>query len=153
MARSGRGYFGVVAYHGKTTTNLGTLLRSANVFNAAFVGTIGARYHRQSSDTMQTPRHLPVFHWQTVEEFWAHIPLGCQPVGVEISDRARPISDWTHPVAAVYLLGPEDGSLPATVLDRCVSIVRLPGAHCLNVAVAGSVVMYDRIAKGERLHG
>jgi len=142
-----RGYFGIVAWHNKTPVNMGTLWRSASVFGAAFVGTIGARYKHRSSDTMKTERHVPLFHWETEEAFWDHIPMGCVPVGVEIADRARPLPAWHHPESAVYILGPEDGSLSADMLKRCVSVVQIPGTFCLNLAVAGSIVMYDRLAK------
>jgi len=32
-------------------------------------------------------------------------------------------------------------------LKKCHSIVQLYGDHCMNVAVAGSIVMYDRQTK------
>lgn len=54
-----RGYFGVGIYHTKTEQNVGTLMRSAQCFGAAFVFTIGKRYHRQSSDTMNAMNALP----------------------------------------------------------------------------------------------
>jgi tRNA(Leu) C34 or U34 (ribose-2'-O)-methylase TrmL len=96
---------------------------------------------------MKTERHTPVFHFQDEESFWDHIPLNCVPVGVELTEHSRNLADWHHPESAVYILGPEDGSLPPSILKRCVSVVRIPGDYCLNLAVAGSVVMYDRIAK------
>lgn len=145
-----RGYFGVVAWHNKTPANIGTLWRSASVFGAAFVGTIGARYTKQSSDTMKTERHTPLFHWPSEDDFWDHMPMGCVPVGVEIVEKSRSLVDWHHPESAVYILGPEDGSLSAAMLQRCVSVVRIPGEFCLNLATAGSIVMYDRIAKLNR---
>lgn len=135
-------------WHPKTETNVGTLLRSANIFGAAYIATIGARYHKQSSDTMATPRHVPLFHFDTFEEFAAHRPHGTRLVAVEITRDARSLVDFGHPEQACYVLGPEDGSLPPSVLRQCNHTVVIPGDHCLNLAVAGSVVMYDRIAKG-----
>lgn len=96
---------------------------------------------------MKTERHTPIFHFKDEDAFWDHIPMNCVPVGIEIVPRARDIVGWHHPESAVYILGPEDGSLPESLLKRCVSVVRIPGDFCLNLAVAGSVVMYDRIAK------
>lgn len=145
-----RGYFGIVAWHNKTPANIGTLWRSASIFGASFVGTIGARYERQSSDTMKTERHIPLIRYATEEDFWAHLPMGCVPVAVELTEKARDLTEWHHPESAVYILGPEDGSLSADMLKRCVSTVKIPGSHCLNLATAGSIVMYDRIAKALR---
>jgi len=33
------------------------------------------------------------------------------------------------------------------VLNDCDRIIQLPGEHCLNVSVAGSIIMYDRHVK------
>lgn len=53
---------------------------------------------------------------------------------------------------AVYLLGNESSGLPKDILAGCVSTVALPGHFSLNVAVAGSIVLYDRVSKlGSRL--
>lgn len=52
-----------------------------------------------------------------------------------------------HPRQAIYLLGAEDHGLPPDVLARCNSVVSLE-AVCrpsYNVAVAGSIILYDRI--------
>ncbi len=47
-------------------------------------------------------------------------------------------------------MGNEKNGLPAPILTACHEIVQLPGSFSLNVAVAGSVVLYDRVAKSER---
>lgn len=141
-----RGYFGIACYQPKTTDNVGTLWRSAHVFGAAFVATIGARYHRQPSDTMQTPRHVPLLHFATVGDLLESVQ-GATLIGVELCERARNLVTYNHAESAVYLLGPEDGSLPPDVLGLCRSVVQIPGTHCLNLAVAGSIVAYDRVAK------
>ena len=35
-------------------------------------------------------------------------------------------------------------SLSASVLERCAHVVRIPTSFCVNVAMAGAIVMYDR---------
>lgn len=142
-----RGYFGIAVWHPKTGVNIGTLWRSAAILDAAFLATIGKRYPPQASDTTQTPRHTPLWHFDTPEDFWAHVPAGCQPVAVEIHRRAKSLPRFVHPERAVYILGPEDGTLPDLFVERAYAVVQIPGAYCYNLAVAGSIVMYDRIAK------
>jgi basic membrane lipoprotein Med (substrate-binding protein (PBP1-ABC) superfamily) len=44
-------YFYINVYQPKTTEDIGTLWRSAHNFGADFIFTIGARYHKQLSDT------------------------------------------------------------------------------------------------------
>ena len=143
----GRGYFGIACYLPTKAINVGTLWRSARILGAAFLTTIGRRYEKQPSDTVKAYRHIPLFHFPDVDTFWDSLPYGCQPVAVEITPDARPLEGFTHPERAVYILGPENGSLPQSILDRAVVTLRLPGIHCLNLAVAGSIVMYDRVAK------
>ena len=142
-----RGYFGVAVWHPKTGVNIGTLWRSAAILDAAFIATIGKRYPPQSSDTIKAPRHTPLLHFPTPEDFWEHIPYDCEPVAVEIHPRAKPLPQFRHPERAVYILGPEDGSLPELIVNRARRIVQIPGAYCYNLAVAGSIVLYDRMAK------
>jgi tRNA G18 (ribose-2'-O)-methylase SpoU len=47
----------------------------------------------------------------------------------------------------MYVLGPEDGDVRKEIRELAQHTVRLPTAYCLNVAVAGAIVMHDRIAK------
>lgn len=147
MTEPTRGFFGIAVHRPKTTDNVGTLWRSAYVFGASFLAVVGGRYHKQPSDTLKSPRHVPLYQYDTFDDFYAHLPFGCRLIGVELVEGARSLPDYHHPQQAVYLLGPEDGSLTADVLRRCHSRVIIPGTHCLNLAVAGSIVLYDRIAK------
>lgn len=145
--RRSRGYFGIGIERSKTEANVGTLWRSAFAFGASFVFTIGRRYPRQSSDTTKSWRHIPLLEYADVDDFHAHIPYDCQVVGVELTPDAHALESFAHPQRAIYLLGPEDGSLSAKAQDLCQSVVRFDSDYCLNVAAAGTVVMYDRNAK------
>lgn len=149
-ARRGRGYFGIVMYQPKHETNVGTLWRSAFLQGAAFIGTVGgARYQRQASDTPGTPNHVPLIHYTDFDDLIEHVPHGCPVIGVELDDRAKSLAEFSHPPRAIYLLGAEDRGIPLPVLDRCHYVVQIPTVRdwSMNVAVAGSIVMYDRIAK------
>lgn len=136
---SQRGFFGVAVWRPKTTCNVGTLWRTAHVFDG--------RYLKQASDTTKAARHVPLFEYAEFDEFRAHLPKGALLVGCERADGARDIVGYHHPESAVYLLGPEDGSLAPDILKHCDSRIVIPGLYCLNLAVAGSIVLYDRIAK------
>ena len=45
----------------------------------------------------------------------------------------------------MYILGPEKGSLSSETLSRADHIVKIPTSFSLNVAIAGAIVMYDRV--------
>ena len=146
-----RGYFGIGIYHGKNEENIGTLWRSANILGADFIFTIGKRYSHQCSDTMKTPRHIPLFHYNDWDDMFAHVPYDCPVVAVELADNSTPIKDYVHRERCIYLLGAEDHGIPPEILNRCSDIVQLPGDYCMNVSTAGSIVMFDRINKQEEV--
>lgn len=147
MAKLKRGYFGIGIYNGKTVSNIGTLWRSAAILGADFIFTIGNRYQKQCSDTMKTPRHIPLYHYEDVEDFFKHVPYSCPVVAVELDDKSIPLEQYHHRERCIYLLGAEDHGLPEKIIERCPDKIQLLGDYCMNVATAGSIVMYDRAVK------
>lgn len=131
----------------KTPANVGTLWRSAYNLGAAMVFTVGYRAPVQVTDTVKAPRHIPLIHYPDVATFLGMIPEGWTPVGVELTADAKPLPRFHHPQNAVYVLGPEDGSLSPALQARLPWVVSIPSRLCLNVAVAGSIVLYDRLVK------
>lgn len=139
---STRGHFGIGFYNPKYQVNAGTLIRSANAFGADYFFTIDDRYDGQASATGHD-RHLPIFQYDSLDEWRKSIPFDTEPVAVEITPDATSLSSFRHPERASYLLGPEDGNVPIDGMEA----VSIPSEWCLNVAIAGSIVLYDRIAK------
>lgn len=141
-----RGYFGVAAYRPKTSANVGSLWRTAGLFGAAFLGTVGHRYAKQPSDTENTAGHTPLMHYADLDDLLDHLPHGCPLIGVELDPRAIPLDSFQHPLRALYLMGAEDNGLPPAVLNRCHHIVQIPTVHprSMNVACAGSIVLGHR---------
>ena len=142
-----RGYCGIGVVNMKTEVNYGTLFRSALAFDADFLFLIGRRFSKQSSDTTRSERHIPLYEHDTVEDFLSHRPYNCELVAVEFMDNAKDLRDFTHPERAIYVLGPEDGNIPSAILEATQRILKIPTAQCLNVSVAGSIILYDRLAK------
>ena len=60
-----------------------------------------------------------------------------------------PLDEFEHPERAVYILGAEDTGLPRAAAQACHRHVSLPSERyaSYNVAMAGSIVLYDRMAK------
>lgn len=139
-----RGYFGIAVFQPKKEVNIGTLWRTANILGASYLAVIGRRYQGQASDTLKTPRHVPLFTYKSFAEFKDNLPSGCRIVGVEMDPRAGLIEHFAHPQQCCYLLGSEDHGLPEAVRSACNTMVKLRGDRSMNVAVAGSIVMYSR---------
>lgn len=144
-----RGYFAIGAERISKPVNFGNLLRSSHAFGAKFFFTIGAhpRAFETRHDTSRAAEHIPAFHWPSIED--ATLPARCKLVGVELIDGAADLASFKHPPYAAYILGPERGVLSEAVLNRCDFVIKIPTAFCINVAMAGAIVMYDRL----RAHG
>jgi len=140
-----RGYVGIGIYNGKRTYNFGVLVRTARVFAADFVFSVGKRNPGETS-SVESELSIPLFHFETLELCIASIPVNARLVCVELAPGAADIRTYEHPEQAVYLLGPEDGALPASIMRQHDTVI-LPGAYPLNVAMAATVVLYDRLCK------
>lgn len=141
-----RGYFGIGIFDFRHDMNCGTLFRSALAFGSDFIFTIGRPYKTQSSDTCNSKKHIPCYNYRNCDDFIAHLPTGCQPVIIEIDDKAHSLEKFVHPERACYLLGSEGGGIPKSIIQKY-QVVKIPTQICLNVATAGSIVLYDRVAK------
>jgi len=139
-----RGYFAIGAERISKALNLGNLMRSAHGFGASFTFTIGATYKalEARADTSKGQAHLPHYNWPDLEAL--HLPSGCRLVGIELLEDAIDLPSFRHPARAAYVLGPERGSLSEPLLERCDFVIRIPTRFCVNVAMAGAIVMYDR---------
>ncbi len=140
-----RGYFAIGAERMSKALNLGNLMRSAHGFGASFTFTIGASYHAMEAraDTSKGQWHLPHYNWSRTPDL--SLPQGCKLVGVELLEDATDLPSFRHPLRAAYVLGPEQGTLSPPLIERCDYVVKIPTRFCINVAMAGAIVMYDRI--------
>lgn len=140
-----RGYFAVGAERISKSLNLGNLMRSAHGFGASFTFTLGATYQalEARADTSKGAKHLPHYNWATMEDMV--LPEGCKLVGIELLPEAIDLPSFRHPLRAAYVLGPEQGSLSLSLIERCDYIIKIPTSFCVNVAMAGAIVMYDRV--------
>ncbi|HVO04255.1 MAG TPA: RNA methyltransferase [Candidatus Cybelea sp.] len=141
-----RGYFGIGVEGISKPMNLGAVLRTAHAFNASFAFAIKAEFDVGAvlaSDTSSAMSSLPVQLYDGVADFT--LPLGCRLIGIEITEDAIELPSFTHPLAAAYVLGAEQDSLSPELQARCDFIVKIPTKFCVNLAVAGAIVMYDRM--------
>lgn len=141
-----RGWFGIGAEGVSKPANMAALLRTGHAFGAAFAFSVGSDYSREAGrgvDTSDAPRHLPFYAFPDAAAMV--LPEGCRLVGVELVDDAAELPSFRHPPAAAYVLGRERGALTPEMLARCDHVVRIPMRFCVNLAVAGAIVLYDRL--------
>ena len=145
------GYFGIGIVKPKHEANVGTLWRSAWQLGSSFIFTVGARFKYQASDTTQAHKQIPHFKHERWESFAESSPHGAVWVAIEMGSGSVPLQEFVHPPRAVYILGSEDNGLNRPIVEACQCHVSLPKwvgrSSSYNVAMAGTVVMYDRMVK------
>ncbi len=139
-----RGYFAVGVDGISKPMNLGNLLRIAHAFDASFFFTVDSKVKMSDaqSDTSRAGGHLPIYHHAKAEDL--RLPVGCQLVGVEITEDAIDLPSFRHPLRAAYVFGAERMSLSQGVLARCAHVVKIPMRFSINVGMAGAITLYDR---------
>jgi len=145
-----RGYFGIGVFNYKHDVNIAGLYRTAWNMDCSFLYTIGRKYHYTAADTPNSTATIPYYHYISFEEFLQNRPNDCILIGVEQHKKAKFLPDFYHPLKACYLLGNETAGLPEKVLEKMDRLVQIESRKCLNLHVAGSIVLYDRVAKLHR---
>jgi tRNA (guanosine-2'-O-)-methyltransferase len=127
--------------------NLGTLLRTCDAVGACLAAPRTPHYRAalQRGDTLA---RRPCIHWVGSKLGWldAQRSAGSRIIGVELADGATRLADVTAArERTVVLLGHEHLGLPDEVwnyLDEIIEIPMVGVGASLNVAVAGSLVVY-----------
>ncbi|MGF1454675.1 MAG: RNA methyltransferase [Alphaproteobacteria bacterium] len=147
-----RGYFGIGVEGISKAFNVGNLFRTAHAFGASFVFSVDAHFKAREAakaDTSDAMRgHIPYYEWDRVVDM--ALPKGCALVAVELLDDAVSLPSFRHPNAAAYVLGRERGNVSDVMLDRADHVIRIPTRFCVNVGIAGAIVMYDRLVSQGR---
>jgi tRNA G18 (ribose-2'-O)-methylase SpoU len=141
-----RGYFGIGVEGISKPMNVGSLLRSAHAFGASFFFTVNTEIDLKAmreSDTSGAFDHIPFYNFEKPADLL--LPRNTSLVAVELVEGAVDLPSFRHPLQAVYVLGPEKNSVSTEMLGRCDHVVKIPMKFCVNVGVAGALVMYDRL--------
>jgi tRNA G18 (ribose-2'-O)-methylase SpoU len=141
-----RGYFGIGVEGISKPMNLGSLMRTAHAFGASFFFTIGATFDAHAvrlADTSDAAGSMPLHTYPDLASF--RLPQGCSLVGLEFLEDAIELPSFRHPARAAYVLGAERDDLSPALLARCDHVARIPTRFCINLALAGALVMYDRM--------
>ena len=143
-----RGYAAVGLHNPKDPDNVGGVMRAAFAYGCAAVSLSGSRPKdlRNKLNTPRGERHMPTYF---VDDVLSNVPHGCSVVAVEFVMSSENLTTFAHPKQALYVFGPEDGSLPADVLAKADHVVFVPTRCCMNLASTVNVVLYDRLQKQE----
>ena len=142
----------IVLANPKYPRNVGAAVRAASCFGAQRVLFTGHRVPLEPTESYRLPREERMRGYAEVEIANVRNPLdmfarNVIPVAVEFRPNSTPLPLFEHPEHAVYVFGPEDGSLDRSILTLCHHFIVIPTRHCVNLAAAVNLILYDRVAK------
>lgn len=132
--------------------NVGSAVRAASCFGVNQVWFTGDRITMALDKKRRLPREERMKGYREVElrqhdEFFDQFDPDVVPVAVELRPNAESLPAFVHPEKALYVFGPEDGSLGSNYLRHCHRFLVIPTRHCVNLAAAVYLVLYDRLTK------
>lgn len=151
-------YPGVLLVNPKWAANVGAAVRAASCFGAKQVWWTGHRVRLEEGERLPREERLKGYKDVELRQFdypFEHFK-GATPIAIELLPNSECLHDFEHPENAVYVFGPEDGSIDQVSRRHCHRFVKIPSKHCTNLAAAVYLVLYDRAYKhylktGEKL--
>jgi tRNA(Leu) C34 or U34 (ribose-2'-O)-methylase TrmL len=131
----------------KSPTNVGAVMRAAGCYAIDAVVYTGNRYDRAiklNTDTKKVSESIPL---TSVADFLENKDENLKVVCVDLIEGAIPLPAFKHPDNALYIFGPEDGTIKQSVIDQADAVVYVPTIGCMNLAASVNVLLYDRLAK------
>ncbi len=126
--------------------NIGSIVRSANAFNAAGVHIIGRkRWNRRGA--LVTDKYLDIHHHPSVADLTAWLgERGIPLVGVDNLPGSVPLEVTELPPVVCLLFGSEGPGLTDEAVAACSRLVHITQAgstRSLNAGAAAAIAMYD----------
>lgn len=143
----------VVLVDPKYPHNVGGAYRASAAFGVAQLWYTGHRAEAKWEQEGRLPREERLRGYSHVElfrgegRFLRQFP-GATIVAVEVHPTAEVLTHFIHPEEAVYVFGPEDGSLPKGIRTACHRFVIIPSDTALNLySAVTSVLLHRRITR------
>jgi tRNA(Leu) C34 or U34 (ribose-2'-O)-methylase TrmL len=133
----------------KYSANVGAAVRAASCFGASQVWWTGNRVSLEVGERLPREERMKGYKDVEMRQFdrpFEHFP-DAVPVAIELLPNTECLFDFVHPENAIYVFGPEDGSIDQTIRRFCHRFVAIPSKHCTNLAAAVYLVLYDRMKK------
>lgn len=138
----------VVLINPKFPHNVGGVLRACAAFGVPQLWVTGHRADWEGQKRLPREERMRVYKDQVEiirdERPFDHFPDWVTPVAVEVDPTAEILTHFEHPENALYVFGPEDGTLTRGIKVRCHRFMIIPSDHCLNLAAAVSCVLMHR---------
>ncbi|MDO7596180.1 MAG: TrmH family RNA methyltransferase [Pseudomonadota bacterium] len=140
----------------KSPDNVGSVLRAAANYRVDKVFYTGDRYPRaierkaRSVDmSRKISKDVLISRAECLIEV---VSKDMKIVCVEFAVNAIPLPEYQHPENALYIFGPEDGSIDQDIIDQADAVVYVPTVGCMNLSASVNVLLYDRLVKAANYH-
>ena len=136
--------------------NIGEIIRATSCFGIRQIWFTGDRVALNPDAEKRIPREERMRGYKDIElyqfdHFLEQFDSNATPVAIEVKPGCESLPQFKHPENPVYIFGPEDGTLPSSILRLCHRFVAIPTRHCTNLAGAVYIVLYDRLMKRQQL--
>lgn len=131
----------------KSASNVGAVMRAAGCYGVDNVIYTGSRYDRAVKLNTDTKKATSLIPLSGQAHLLDNKPDDVQVICVDLVEGAIPLPNFTHPEKALYLFGPEDGTLDQKLINQADAVVYVPTIGCMNLAATVNVLLYDRLAK------
>jgi tRNA(Leu) C34 or U34 (ribose-2'-O)-methylase TrmL len=139
----------------KFEMNVANVLRSLSVMGGGEIIVCNRRYTPATGEKGdRIPRPMRMKAYDNVRVTYNEnlvLPPG-NLVVVEKLDWATPLPLFDHPENAIYIFGPEDGSVPKWIVQKAKKHTIIPyDSGCSNLATSVGIVLYDKLVKSWQL--
>lgn len=142
----------------KSPSNVGAVMRAAGCYCVDQVFFTGQRYanaakfsgNKHNTDTKNAREKIPltgVDNFENIASLRDLLPKNTNIICVDLVEGAIPLPHFTHPEQAIYIFGPEDGTISQNMINNADDVVYVPTVGCMNLAASVNVLLYDRLAK------
>jgi len=131
----------------KSPTNVGAVMRAAGCYQIDGVFYTGQRYEKAAKFNTDTKNRVTSIPLTGVDSLITNILPETKVVCVDLVEGAIPLPEYQHPENALYIFGPEDGTIDQYIIDKADAVVYVPTVGCMNLAASVNVLLYDRLAK------
>ncbi|MFT5758478.1 MAG: tRNA(Leu) C34 or U34 (ribose-2'-O)-methylase TrmL [Alteromonadaceae bacterium] len=134
----------------KSPTNVGAVMRAAGCYQVDAVFYTGQRYAKAAKFNTDTRNKAASIPLTGVDSLIDNLLPDTKLVCVDLIEGAIPLPGYQHPESALYIFGPEDGTIDQYIIDQADAVVYIPTVGCMNLAASVNVLLYDRLAKNSK---
>ena len=146
MTHDTRGHCGIAMFNPQYRENMGAVARATGCFDVDYMAVVGGNY-KHAATAVGHDKHVPIWQFERLSQLFKTMPHNTEIVAIDYDENAEKLADFEHPERALYVLGQEGPAFELagdTIEQAKDQTVYIETEYCMNVAVAGNMVLRDR---------